>query len=540
MPERRIALVIAGGVSLGSFEAGALSELLWALETVNRQAGERRFVLDVITGASAGGITAALVARTMLYDLDGRRRNLFRAWVEQSDLLRFLQDAPPNAVLSKREIERMAEELLADAPFEPTAPASFAPRGAERLELAFSLSSMPGMDYSIDYFPPQEGGFVSTFFSDRAHFTLEPEALPGRDGWREIARAAIASGNFPLAFRPEAVERTRADYPGADDTPLLPGALSFEDGGIFDNEPLGAALRLAREIDGGLVSPDRIILFVDPTLNRSSQEAVSPDGPSMEHALRLVTMIFGESRARDWLRVGRVNNELDWRNKLVAVLAKLCRETEPDPGSELLGQLEAASDHVVTTKKELFPGRYPENYLERCLEQVQRRFSEDWKGLGEQPGGEGRQKLFEHLVFLLNQISSLQSKEQIHPILIGSTPEQTAGDQLAGFAGFFLRDWREHDFRQGRIEARRVLSETGALGAEYPEEPDVPDYTIPSEWEGFPSVTLADAPRDVRRKLSDRITDRVMEALEERIPFLLRLPARWFVVEPAVEDLLEL
>jgi len=47
---RKIALIIAGGTSLGAFEAGVLAELLHALDVIRRERREH-FQMDVITGA---------------------------------------------------------------------------------------------------------------------------------------------------------------------------------------------------------------------------------------------------------------------------------------------------------------------------------------------------------------------------------------------------------------------------------------------------------------------------------------------------------
>jgi len=52
MPKKRVALVLSGGVSLGSYIAGALDELLSWLEA----GGD--FEIDVITGASAPRVRA--------------------------------------------------------------------------------------------------------------------------------------------------------------------------------------------------------------------------------------------------------------------------------------------------------------------------------------------------------------------------------------------------------------------------------------------------------------------------------------------------
>ena len=77
----RIALVLGGGASLGSYIGGAVTEIIRAIE------GNRRkdtVVIDVITGASAGALNAALAARCLSVN-----RNLLpwieKAWVEAAD-----------------------------------------------------------------------------------------------------------------------------------------------------------------------------------------------------------------------------------------------------------------------------------------------------------------------------------------------------------------------------------------------------------------------------------------------------------------------
>lgn len=70
---------MTGAVSLGSFEAGALTGLLWALEQHFKDA--KKYELDVITGAPAGAMVAGLVANLMMND-SSRRANLYKAWVE--------------------------------------------------------------------------------------------------------------------------------------------------------------------------------------------------------------------------------------------------------------------------------------------------------------------------------------------------------------------------------------------------------------------------------------------------------------------------
>ncbi|MGF1536934.1 MAG: patatin-like phospholipase family protein [Elainellaceae cyanobacterium] len=149
-PRRNIALVIAGGASLGSYEAGVMTELLYALEYLNRtrKPNEPEYVIDVITGGSAGALTAALTARIMMYDTKARSR-LYEAWVERIDIVELMRRAPGNAILSKEVIRSLAQELIVDGTGEVanrTDVASFAPRA---LRLGLSLSNMNGIDYAL-------------------------------------------------------------------------------------------------------------------------------------------------------------------------------------------------------------------------------------------------------------------------------------------------------------------------------------------------------------------------------------------------------
>ena len=53
--------MLFGAVSLGSWEAGVLDELLYQLDRLNQdREPQDLFKIDVITGASAGALTAAL------------------------------------------------------------------------------------------------------------------------------------------------------------------------------------------------------------------------------------------------------------------------------------------------------------------------------------------------------------------------------------------------------------------------------------------------------------------------------------------------
>ena len=92
---KRVAITIAGAVSLGSYEAGVTYELLEALRVHNEAADEAgtpdaKIYVDVITGASAGGMTAAMLAQWLMFRGDSMKgaltNPLYHAWVERISL----------------------------------------------------------------------------------------------------------------------------------------------------------------------------------------------------------------------------------------------------------------------------------------------------------------------------------------------------------------------------------------------------------------------------------------------------------------------
>jgi hypothetical protein len=106
---KKLGITIAGAVSLGSYESGVVFEILAAIAQHNLWADAQnppteRFEVDVLTGASAGGMTVAMLAQRLLYDGDSLNdpynNPLYPAWVKQVHIdgllpLRTFKPAPP-------------------------------------------------------------------------------------------------------------------------------------------------------------------------------------------------------------------------------------------------------------------------------------------------------------------------------------------------------------------------------------------------------------------------------------------------------------
>src|SRR5579863_3583826 len=136
MPTKYLAITIAGAVSLGAYEAGATYEILDAIRQHNEHPDTIKsgdFIrVDVLTGASAGGMTAAIVAHGLLYQKDAfvdangcsapYNNPLYNTWVKAISLTGLLNttDKPVSAggdpatlsLLSSSLIEKIAHDTL--------------------------------------------------------------------------------------------------------------------------------------------------------------------------------------------------------------------------------------------------------------------------------------------------------------------------------------------------------------------------------------------------------------------------------------------
>lgn len=525
---RRLALVLSGGVSLGTFQAGVVDELLFLLGEVDRRARETgrldlRVVPDVVTGASAGAMTGALTARAILQH-DDYRAHLHQAWVEEAALPRFLVRPPPNGVLDPGALRELGRGFLGVEAGEPVDPPSYAP---DALHLAFSLANLTGEDWVLPVRNSGADDVVATFFSQVRHFRMpreragnpdgaraEADLLEARRRWAALTETALASGHFPLAFPPVRVD-WEGDPGAATDPP--DGGFASVDGGLFNNAPLRPAIERARRLDGGEVAPDRIFLLVDPNLARSRHEPDLGPGASLpEQAARLVEAIRGESSAMDWLRTLRMNRELAWRDRAAEVVADLL----PDEGSpeldERASRLRSLALEVVEEKRRLHgDAGYGPEYLDRALEETRRRHLFRLRK-GGRPLEGSRGEAVALSIFLLNAVSGLGGRDAIQADVVHAEPGETAGDRLRGFAGFFCRDWRESDYRLGRRKARARLPRI--LGVEdlgpFPAEGH-PERELYEPFLDLETVRLEAAPEAMRREVRDLLVERTVDVLAD-------------------------
>lgn len=479
MHETRLALTIAGGVSLGAYEAGVLDELTWTLDELNRRhdnpqlgdAERRRYVIDIFTGGSAGSITGAIVAFAMLHDWPRARAMTREAWVKRVDIRKLLGDGkglPPAGILDKHFLYELRDGLLLQRMTKPDDPvpvsgrASFCPDDGRPVHLHFSLSNLNGIDYSRQ-FANDQARLVTTFFRDEFRLTLDPASPLTWGQWQALTTAALASGTFPFAFPPEVLERTIEQYPGSDEPDDL--RMSFVDGGIFDNEPLRAAFRAATEHDEG-EDVKRVHVLIDPFVNVSKRKVgFGPDSELVAIAGRLITAIRGQASAMDFLKAGRRNNELNWTNHLLEAAQRALGKLDPAQAAEVERELDALLENMVAVKQNVDHGAAPS--APALVEDVNR------SSTAEVAGGS---PLVRKFVAAMTIAAGQQNKRPSDVHLIGARLEDLAGKGLGAFGGFFDEKFREHDYHVGRSYAReRLPAILGCEPGDVPHEPGVPE-----------------------------------------------------------------
>ncbi|HHQ4526417.1 TPA: hypothetical protein ACSP1Y_000142 [Aeromonas hydrophila] len=239
-PTFYIGLTMAGAISAGAYSAGVMDFLLSALEEWEKQkridlenggktVPNHQVVISVMTGSSAGAVTAALTIPALsagfVQEKDYTLKNLYRPWVEQ---LRFdplkgqgllaqndlKGDGKVYSLLDSSSLQLIANEALKNA--HTITPAK--PYLADDLHLFFTHSNLRGIPYKILFNTVQHNlenkhnkdeindGYNMMLHADRAHFTLKDAGNhPIQQGWADceyafplkISDAASFSGHWP-------------------------------------------------------------------------------------------------------------------------------------------------------------------------------------------------------------------------------------------------------------------------------------------------------------------------------------------------------
>ena len=481
---KRVAITIAGAVSLGSYEAGVLYEFLNAIDAWNRVVADdesRKIYIDVLTGASAGAMTAAIVAQRLMYDADALQDNLpggeptnslYEAWVKRISLKGLVKmswkEPKWHSLFSSNLIQSIGHDMLVANMNKPKGRRHSAVEPGQPLRVGFALTNMNGIDYMIPITGSDEGGFNYTTSADQKRFAISGDPTTDAANWQMFCNAAVASGAFPAAFRAQSIPHSVSEY----DTPRLPEKPNFPqpgvcyldwrgrlntmifahcDGGVLQNQPLGIAKNLvdeavaARTGDDALRdSNDRLYVFISPHSVKSTAQSVDAKKLTIWAELKhLVNVYLRQATFHDWITAEEMNRKITVLDERASQLAEVIKQ-----GFVSVPELSKAASDLNSL---LMPTNENES-----LVRLRTQYGKEYQDILAASGAPAADAYIAALA-TLEAAAHLQNRDKMKIVAVIASERELAGAGLAAFVGFFRKSYRQHDYWVGRRKTREYL-----------------------------------------------------------------------------------
>lgn len=239
----------------------------------------RRLVLDVMSGASAGGINGALLGAATTHRRRLHPDFLRRAWVELGDLDQLLQPvslAGPHSLMQGEQFHAGLHDAFRD--LRETDRLCRIPNGQATLDPSPAAVKL---DVTTTDVLGRERHFLDTWgnalsareYRARFAFRTTGDFTSGR-----LAQAARASASFPLAFEPWHTSAEAGALAGFTEPRWV------VDGGLLDNAPIRAALDLI-PAQPAVSQVQRYLCYVNADPPRVADGALTgDDGPAEAEA----------------------------------------------------------------------------------------------------------------------------------------------------------------------------------------------------------------------------------------------------------------
>jgi Patatin-like phospholipase len=480
---KKLAVTVAGAVSLGCYEAGVLYEVLDAIRQHNSDpatAEQDRILIDVLTGASAGGMTAIILAQKLSFSanefVDAYDNPVYNAWVKRIDLAGLQatgQDEPALlSLFSSDLIETISQEFLkARYKTVPLAPAERHPAAADAIRVGVAMTNLNGVAYRYKVEPSGEFAYID--YGDQLTRYVEPVLSDNAEFWEPLRQAAVACGAFPIAFRTQNLERSAAgepdDYSAENLEPWQndPATFCYSDGGILQNQPIGMAKALVDLIDEHRNQGQRFYLFVsphakDPAANENFHQA---DATYVHLVKRLLDVVAGQSSFEDWITAQGVNKRIALLDERACGLKDAIVAGEIDvsalakTATSLLTLFFPDGEHTP-------PGALKVETLAAAQARIAAQYKTEMAELSAQPG---QASAFRDSVLAFETAAGLGARDYMTIYGITAMDTELASAGLQAFLGFFDQKFRDHDYDIGRTHARQVLTDPalaapGAIG----------------------------------------------------------------------------
>lgn len=311
----RIGISMAGAVSAGAYTAGVMDYLLEALEDWERAkelnlpgVPKHNVLIEVLSGASAGGMTAVITAAAIQknfphinlknYNTPLSRDNpLFDSWVNLTEepskdmmsQMLSLEDILDNNSNPKNEVSSVFNSLFIEKIAKRTLDniikdkSNSRPYFARDMELLTTITNLRGFEYNLQFITA-----VGTredrmsMHKDLVHLQLNPAGIYNNDGKipyhfetieglnkNLLVDAAITTGAFPIGLSPRVVVRNPKYI---NDNPLL--KITHGKGDLVNSQADYSAVC----VDGGVINNEPYDLTGTILINRRKEEIEQESG----------------------------------------------------------------------------------------------------------------------------------------------------------------------------------------------------------------------------------------------------------------------
>lgn len=471
----RLTLVVSGALALGAYEAGVVAQLAYTLGQYQKdlKEGEPPFaVVDIISGASAGAITGAMLATHIMRGGDpaefvtGSRR----VWCSPETNLQNLValDAKDrNSILSSRKIRAMARRN-----FHPRSMDASRVRQDEVIFTATltALDKIPFETWTINsqarwaaWHGASHQDYV-TFSADRENVWEVPLQRTRLDSdarlssWDRMLSFSLASAAFPAVWEPLALKRHSSFFRAPWREMEREIELEYADGGILNNLPLNLAASSRRSLLSRHRREERIYLVIEPDPIK-----VGPDLPvhdnGNDNVWKVLGKVFGamseQSFYEDLRTAQETNHRLEARNQLFHRLAHSFTKSLRE--SDLPEELTWLDQQLETLLLSLASRSTSEDVVAHYEEQFQSgEHTLHWMGAL----CESRRQIFLRVVALLDRIANMDDQhfvrvERVRP------PHQglLLGASLGHLGGLVHEGLRLHDFIAGMEHCHHFLQQ---------------------------------------------------------------------------------
>lgn len=560
MKKLKVGFVMGGGVSMGSFSSGALSEVINLLKNNINTDKYSDCEIDVFTGASAGSVTLAIAAFQMARGKDPSKM-LEKIWTDDQEGLSIETLIPKSfrnivepSILSTEIIKKLRSEIFKNE----NKPQSVNDKHSllsNDVRLTYSLTNLNGVkldlrkeihhkqnpsgsnsDSSSDdnlpratidtavSFAHKDARKYRVVFNDDHEVNNEGKHLELKyndiNAWCEMSITAQASGAFPIAFPAKRITRQSREYGRLwpfDANNKKEIEYSYADGGILNNEPLKHCANEAIDKDKDDETEfERVFIVIDPLIK--DYEAKDKNGVETgkvrdtlndyvgcdlihsydftkmipDYGKTLASSILSSARFKDWQKAYKINNQIDWEEKLV----KSFLETVKGINSQELLEIQTAilrKEHKKIIKEKYFATssnvnkQIPDNQkIEEKIKKQYASMEKHYKIESYDLTNYQKDYALAHIAILEN-VAGLRNKQKISVIGISpNSDEQIIGELVSGFGGFFKQEWRNYDYQIGRLQARDRLKKAGLI-KEPDDEIEIPEINKhPENYNDFP------------------------------------------------------